>query len=104
MSKYQETIEKANNPYISEWTCETVFDILDFQIRKIMHTECTKGDDWYPGTSYVSEVYYSIFLKRSQSYIDYLYNDIKEAKWDLQRLQSYFNYSIPLTSEVEEED
>lgn len=103
MSNSQEIFKKANNPYMSEWTCETVFDILHFQIRKITHREYEKGDDWYPGTSYISEVYYAIFLKRSKAYIDYLYSDIKEAKWDLQRLQSYFNYSIPLTAEVEEE-
>ncbi|MBO7452673.1 MAG: hypothetical protein J6U54_20280, partial [Clostridiales bacterium] len=69
MSKCQEIIEKANNPYMSEWTCETVFDILDFQIRKIVHKDYEKGDDWYTGTFYISEVYYAIFLKRSKAYI-----------------------------------
>lgn len=104
MSNSREIIEKANNRYIPEWSSETVFDILDFQIRKITHTEHEKGDDWYPGMSYVSEVYYAIFLKRAKVYIDYLYGDIKEAKWDLQRLQNHFDYSIPYTDKVKEED
>ncbi|MBO7452174.1 MAG: hypothetical protein J6U54_17740 [Clostridiales bacterium] len=100
MSKCQETIEKANNSYMLEWTSKVVFDILDFQIRKITHrTECD-----YTGNIYVSEVYYAIFLKRPKVYIDYLYSDIKEAKWDLQRLQNHFDYSIPYTCKVKEED
>lgn len=103
MSKCQEIIEKTNNPYMPEWTYETVFDILDFQIRKIVHKEYEKGDDWYTGTSYISEVYYAIFLKRPKVYIDYLYSDIKEAKWDLQRIQKHFDYSLPYTDKVKEE-
>ena len=104
MSNSREILEKANNPYMSEWTCETVFDILDFQIRKITHREYEKVslDDLCTGSFYVSEVYYAIFLKRPKVYIDYLYNDIKEAKWDLQRIQNHFDYSLPYTNKVEE--
>lgn len=104
MNKSQEVFSKINNSYGTEWSYEIVFNILDFQIRKIIHTEYEKGDDWYPAQSYVSEIYYAIFLKGSKVYIDYLYDDIEEAKWDLQRLQSHYGFStIPLTSKVEKE-
>lgn len=104
MNNSQEIFSKVNNPYMAEWSYEIAFDILDFQIRKIIHTEHEKGDEWYPGQSYVSEIYYAVFLKKSKVYIDHLYGDIEEAKWDLQRLQRHYGITIPLTCKIDEKE